>query len=63
MIMKIKFLVMFLIFSCSVNTEMGNNNVNIELPALRTNQSFSKGYRVLKTTISDPFIFDTKFFF
>ena len=40
---------------------MGSNNVDIELPALRTNQSFSKGYRVLKTTISDPFIFDAKF--
>ena len=61
MIMKIKILVMFLIFSCSVNTEMDNSISDIELPALRVNQSFSKGYRVLKTTITDPFIFDTKF--
>ena len=59
--MKIKILVMFLIFSCSVNTEMENSNSDIELPALRINQSFSKGYRVLKTTISDPFVFDAKF--
>ena len=42
MIMKIKILVMFLIFSCSVNTEMENSNSDIELPALRVNQSFSK---------------------
>ena len=61
MIMKIKILVMFLIFSCNVNTEMENSNSDIELPALRINQSFSKGYRVLKTTISDPFVFDAKF--
>ena len=61
MIMKIKILVMFLIFSCSVNTEMENSNSDIELPALRVNQSFSKGYRVLKTTITNSFIFDTKF--
>ena len=59
--MKIKILVMFLIFSCSVNTEMENSNSDVELPALRINQSFEKGYRVLKTTITDPFIFDTKF--
>ena len=41
MIMKIKILVMFLIFSCSVNTEIENSNSDIELPALRINQSFS----------------------
>ena len=39
--MKTKILVMFLIFSAA-NTEMENSNSDIELPALRVNQSFSQ---------------------
>tara|TARA_B100001173_G_scaffold94640_1_gene81916 strand:- start:878 stop:1270 length:393 start_codon:yes stop_codon:yes gene_type:complete len=45
--------------SYSLNNNFENND--IELPALRTSKNFSKGYRVLKTTISDPSVFDAKF--
>ena len=52
---------MLFITSCSLNNDLENNSVDIELPALRYNQSTAQSYRVLKTTISDPTVFDSKF--
>ena len=45
--------------SYSLNNNLENND--IELPALWTTKNFSNGYRVLKTTITDPSVFDSKF--
>ena len=59
--MKLKLLLLLFILSCGVNNDLENNSVDIELPALRYNQSTAQSYRVLKTTISDPTVFDTKF--
>tara|TARA_S200000501_G_scaffold75348_1_gene67146 strand:- start:50 stop:475 length:426 start_codon:yes stop_codon:yes gene_type:complete len=57
--MKINYLLFLFMMSYSFNNNFENND--IELPALRTSKNFSKGYRVLKTTISDPSVFDAKF--
>ena len=38
-----------------------NISDTIELPALRTNSSFNQPYRILKTTISDPAVFDQNY--
>ena len=51
--MKLKVLLLLFITSCGVNNDLENNSVDIELPALRYNQSTAQSYRVLKTTISD----------
>ena len=59
--MKLKFLLLLFISSCSLNNDLENNSIDIELPALRYNQSTAQSYRVLKTTISDPTVFDSKF--
>ena len=61
--------VMLLIFnSISCSEEYPNDNDRdqnlsdiIELPALRTNSSFNQPYRILKTTISDPAVFDKNY--
>ena len=37
--MKLKFLLLLFIISCGVNNDLENNSVDIELPALRYNQS------------------------
>ena len=60
------FFVMIILFnSISCSEEYPNDNDRdqnmsdiIELPALRTNSSFNQPYRILKTTISDPAVFD-----
>lgn len=59
--MKLKLLCLFFIISSVINNDIKNNTVEIELPALRTNNNFNKGYRILKTTISDPLLFDLTF--
>ena len=59
--MKLKLLSLFIIISSVINSDIKNNIVDIELPALRTNNNFNKGYRILKTTISDPLLFDLTF--
>jgi len=59
--MKLKLLSLFFIISSLINSDIKNNIVDIELPALRTNNNFYQGYRILKTTISDPSIFDFTF--
>jgi hypothetical protein len=59
--MKLKLLSLFFIISSLINSHIKNNIVDIELPALRTNNNFNQGYRILKTTISDPSIFDFTF--
>jgi hypothetical protein len=59
--MKLKLLSLFFIISSLINRDIKNNIVDIELPALRTNNNFNQGYRILKTTISDPSIFDFTF--
>jgi hypothetical protein len=59
--MKLKLLSLFFIISSLINSDIKNNIVDIELPALRTNNNFNQGYRILKTTISDPSIFDFTF--
>ena len=59
--MKLKILLLLFVTSCGVNNDLENNSVDIELPALRYNQSTAQSYRVLKTTISDPTVFDAKF--
>lgn len=59
--MKLKLLSLFFIISSIINNDIKDNAVEIELPALRTNNNFNKGYRILKTTISDPSLFDFKF--
>ena len=57
--MKINCFLFLFIMSYSLNNNLENND--IELPALRTTKNFSNGYRVLKTTITDPSVFDSKF--
>ena len=54
--------------SISCSEEYSNDNDRdqnlsdiIELPALRTNSSFNQPYRILKTTISDPAVFDKNY--
>ena len=59
--MKLKLFSLFFIISSLINSDIKNNIVDIELPALRTNNNFNQGYRILKTTISDPSIFDFTF--
>jgi hypothetical protein len=59
--MKLKLLSLFFIISSLINSDIKNNIVDIELPALRTNNNFNQGYRILKTTISDSSIFDFTF--
>ena len=59
--MKLKLLSLFFIISCIINNDIKDHAVDIELPALRTNNNFNKGYRILKTTISDPSVFDFTF--
>ena len=59
--MKLKLLSLFIIISSVINSDIKNNIVDIELPALRTNNNFNQGYRILKTTISDPLLFDLTF--
>ena len=59
--MKLKLLPLFFIISSVINSDIKNNIVDIELPALRTNSNFNKGYRILNTTISDPSVFDFTF--
>ena len=63
------FFVMIILFnSISCSEEYPNDNDRdqnmsdiIELPALRTNSSFNQPYRILKTTISDPAVFDKNY--
>ena len=57
--MKINCFLFLFIMSYSLNNDLENKD--IELPALRTTKNFSNGYRVLKTTITDPSVFDSKF--
>ena len=53
---------LFLIFiSCNNQEENSLPNSEIELAALRTNDNFAKGYRVLKTTIKDDKFFESIF--
>ena len=59
--MKIKIILFFLSISFGFNSNAQDKNIDIELPALRTSKYFSKGYRILKTTISNPAVFDAKF--
>ena len=59
--MKLKLLSLFFIISSIINNDIKDNAVEIELPALRTNNNFNQGYRILKTTISDPLLFDLTF--
>lgn len=59
--MKLKLLSFFFIISSVINNDIKNSTSDIELPALRTNNNFNQGYRVLKTTISDSHVFDLTF--
>ena len=59
--MKLKLLSLFFIISSIINNDIKDHAVEIELPALRTNNNFNQGYRILKTTISDPLLFDLTF--
>ena len=59
--MKLKLLSILFLLSCGVNNDVLINDFDIELPALRTNDNFNQGYRVLKTTISDPYMFEYTF--
>jgi len=59
--MKIKIILFFFAISFGFNSNAQDKNTDIELPALRTSKYFSKGYRILKTTISNPAVFDAKF--
>ncbi len=66
--MKLFFTLLILISSLSCSEEYSTDNQRdqnlldtIELPALRTNQSFNQPYRILKTTISDPAVFDKNY--
>ena len=66
--MKFLFTILVLIASFSCSDEYSSNNDRkqspseiIELPALRTNSSFNQPYRILKTTISDPAVFDKNY--
>ena len=66
--MKFILATLVLISSLSCSEEYSSHNDReqspsdtIELPALRTNSSFNQPYRILKTTISDPAVFDQKY--
>ena len=59
--MKLKLLSFFFIISSVINNDITNSTSDIDLPALRTNNNFNQGYRVLKTTISDSHVFDLTF--
>ena len=59
--MKLKLLSLFFIISSIINNDIKDHAVEIELPALRTNNNFNLGYLILKTTISDPLLFDLTF--
>ena len=66
--MKLFFKLLVLISSLSCSEEYSTDNERdqnlsdtIELPALRTNSSFNQPYRILKTTISDPSVFDQNY--
>lgn len=59
--MKLKLLSFFFIISSVINNDIKNSTSDIDLPALRTNNNFNQGYRVLKTTISDSSVFDLTF--
>ena len=66
--MKLFLTILILISSISCSEEYSSDNDReqnssdiIELPALRTNSSFSQPYRILKTTISDPAVFDKNY--
>jgi hypothetical protein len=59
--MKLKLLSFFFIISSVINNDITNSTSDIDLPALRTNNNFNQGYRVLKTTISDSSVFDLTF--
>ena len=66
--MKFLLTILVLITSFSCSDEYSSNNDRekspseiIELPALRTNSSFNQPYRILKTTISDPTVFDKNY--
>ena len=66
--MKNFFVIIILFNSISCSEEYPNDNDRdqnmsdiIELPALRTNSSFNQPYRILKTTISDPAVFDQNY--
>jgi len=66
--MKLFFKLLILISSLSCSDEYSNDDERdqnlsdtIELPALRTNSSFNQPYRILKTTISDPTVFDKNY--
>ena len=59
-------LIYFSLISCSskndsISVETDLQVESIELPALRTNNSFTTPYRVLKTTIKDESAFDVKY--
>ena len=63
--MKNFFTLIIIFYSISCSEEYSsdsdrdqNMSDTIELPALRTNSSFNQPYRILKTTISDPAVFD-----
>ena len=66
--MKNLFVMLLIVNSISCSEEYPNDNDRdqnlsdiIELPALRTNSSFNQPYRILKTTISDPAVFDKNY--
>ena len=66
--MKNLFVMLIIFNSISCSEEYPNDNDRdqnlsdiIELPALRTNSSFNQPYRILKTTISDPAVFDKNY--
>jgi len=66
--MKNLFAMLLIFNSISCSEDYPNDNDRdqnlsaiIELPALRTNSSFNQPYRILKTTISDPAVFEKKY--
>ena len=63
--MKFFLSIIILISSISCSEDYSSDNdreqspsETVELPALRTNSSFNQPYRILKTKISDPAVFD-----
>ena len=59
--MKIIIALFLILISCNKQEENSLSNSEIELEALRTNDNFTKGYRVLKTTITDSKLFESIF--
>ena len=66
--MKFFLSIIILISSISCSEDYSSDNdreqspsETIELPALRTNSSFNQPYRILKTKISDPAVFDKNY--